>query len=129
MHYLYNEYGVTNKRLLLKKGVICITVTDIPIDRIESIYCVQGFLGRMLHYGTIYVTGTGGTKPAFYMVCRPFALRRKIAEIIEKNKVITMVQGRQLPRVHTSGGKQSASEEPLSRYGTFVRVLPRPRKN
>ena len=122
--YLGTEYGVTSKRLIIKKGVIRVSVAEIPTDRIESIYCLQGILGRIFHYGTICVSGIGGMKPMFYMVDRPYALRRKIVEIIEKNKTVTVVHG-DLPRVQpVPKPEPMIEEEPLYRYGTFVRVIP-----
>jgi uncharacterized membrane protein YdbT with pleckstrin-like domain len=91
--YLCTEYGVTNKRLILKKGVFRINVAEIPTDRIESMYCIQGMLGRMLRYGTVCISGIGGKTPSFFMAARPYALRRKIVDIIEKNKTITVIHG------------------------------------
>jgi len=124
------ELGVTNKRLIIKKGIIWLTITEIPTDRIESIYCVQGILGRLVNYGTIFISGIGGTMPAFYMVSRPYTLRRKIVDIIEKNKAITVIHG-ELPveeaPVVEAKAKPVAEKEPLYRYGTFVRVLPNQR--
>lgn len=126
--YLSAEYGVTNKRLIFKKGVIRVVVAEIPTDRIESIYCVQGIFGRIFHYGRIYVSGVGGMMPVFNIVTRPFALRRKIVDIIEKNKAITIVYGdmsRIKPKQEPISEPEPESEpEPISRYGTFVRVLP-----
>jgi len=120
--YLCTEYGITNKRLILKKGVFRITVAEIPTDRIESIYCIQGILGRMFRYGTVCVSGVGGKMSTFFMAARPYALRRKIVDIIEKNKTITVVHG-DMSRVKPPV-KPVVEQEPIYRYGTFVRVLP-----
>jgi hypothetical protein len=99
-------------------------VAEIPFDRIESIYCIKGILGKIFHYGTICVSGVGGKMTAFYMVHKPFALRRKIVSIIEKNKLITVVQG-DLPKPRPKPAKPEpvAEEEPIYRYGTFVRTV------
>jgi membrane protein YdbS with pleckstrin-like domain len=123
-HYLATEYGVTNKRLMLKKGIFRVFTLEIPIDRIESIYCIQGLLGRLFHYGAVYTSGVGGKALLFYKVHRPYALRRKIGEIIERNKIITVVHG-DIPRAKPIEKPVPAAEkEPIYRYGTFVRVLP-----
>ncbi|MDR2576293.1 MAG: PH domain-containing protein [Treponema sp.] len=117
--YLCVQYGVTNKRLIIKKGVLRIFTTEIPIDRIETVNCIQGLFGMMFNYGTIRVSGIGGSMPVFRMVCRPYALRRKIVAIIEKNKAITVVHG-ELPKIKPP---EPVVQEPLYRYGTFVKVL------
>jgi uncharacterized membrane protein YdbT with pleckstrin-like domain len=114
--YLCTEFGVTNKRLILKQGVLRTVVTEIPIDRIESIRCVKGILGMLFNFGTIRVSGVGGTAQIFKMIARPYSVRRKIVNIIEKNKTITVVHG-ELPRPEPVEG------EPIYRYGTFVRVM------
>jgi uncharacterized membrane protein YdbT with pleckstrin-like domain len=122
--YINTEYGLTNKRLILKKGVIRIFVTEIPTDRIESIYCVQGLFGRIFRYETLYISGIGGKMPSFYMVARPFTFRKKLAGIIEKNKTVTVVYG-ELPREKpVVKPKPEIEKEPIYRYGTFVRILP-----
>jgi uncharacterized membrane protein YdbT with pleckstrin-like domain len=124
--YLTTEYGLTNKRLVLKKGVIRILVTEVPTDRVESIYCVQGLLGRIFRYGTLYISGIGGKMTTFYMVARPFTFRKKLIGVIEKNKAITVVHG-ELPQEKPPAGLGSEPKlepEPIFRYGTFVKVLP-----
>jgi|TergutMp193P3_1026864.scaffolds.fasta_scaffold25113_2 membrane protein YdbS with pleckstrin-like domain len=123
IQYLNTEYGVTSKRLIIKKGVLRLTTAEIPTDRIESIYCTQGILGRIFHYGTMGIAGIGGTMPVFYMVARPYGLRRKIVDIIERNKTITVVHG-DLPKAKPAVKPKEEREEPFYRYGTFVRVLP-----
>jgi len=120
-HFVCVEYGVTNRRLLIRKGVLRLVTAEIPIDRIESIYCVQGIMGRIFGYGTIFISGIGGRMPVFHMVARPYALRRKICEIIEKNKTITVVHGN-LPKTKPAS-RPRPEEEPMYRYGSFVRVI------
>ena len=121
--FLCCEYGVTNKRLIIKKGIIRLSIAEIAIDRIESMYFTQGLMGRLFRYGTIRLSGVGGTMPAFYMVNRPYALRRKIIHIIEKNKTISVFQG-DIPRTEYAVMRsRAAEEEPVHRYGTFVRMI------
>jgi len=91
--YKYIKYGVTNKRLMIKRGVFKTAITEIPIDKIESINSHQSLSGSLFNYGNITVNGMGGKSMVFYMVCKPFALRRKINEIIEKEKLIIVFRG------------------------------------
>ena len=109
--------------IIMKKGVIRLLVAEIPTDRIESIYCYQGLLGRLFRYGTLSISGVGGMMPVFKMVHRPYALRRKIVDIIEKNKAITVVHGEMPKAKPVVKPEPVEQEEPIHRYGTFVRVL------
>ena len=122
--YLCTEFGVTNKRIIIKKGIIRVFIAEIPTDRIESIYCYQGLMGRIFRYGTLYLGGIGGKTPFLKMVARPYALRRKIVDIIEKNKTINVIHG-DLPKAQPPVKPEPVVvEEPIYRYGTFVRVVP-----
>jgi uncharacterized membrane protein YdbT with pleckstrin-like domain len=108
------EYGVTNKRLMIKRGVLSVRTGELPFDRIESIECYQSFCGRLLDYGTVSVSGIGGISLAFFMVHRPFAVRRKLTKILEKNKAVTILHDNPPP----------SPEEGVDafRYGTFIRL-------
>jgi membrane protein YdbS with pleckstrin-like domain len=122
--YLNMEYGITNKRLIIKKGIIRVSVTEIFIDRIESIYCLQGIFGRIFNYGSVCISGIGGRMPVFRKVYKPYSIRRKVADIIEKNKTITVVHG-DLPKPAVKPKPEpELKEEPIYRFGTFVRILP-----
>jgi membrane protein YdbS with pleckstrin-like domain len=128
--YLSTEYGLTNKRLLIRKGIIQIITIEIPLDRIESINCIQGILGRIFNYGTICISGVGGRVPVFYMICKPYALRRKIVEAIEKNKTIKVIHG-DMPipsseEMQEPVMKNIVEKEPFYGYGTIVRVIDKP---
>ena len=119
--YLTIEYGVTNKRLMIKRGIFRTITMEIPIDRIEGIYCIQKFFGGVFNYGSIYISGVGGMMPVFHMVHKPYALRRKIVEIIEKDKVIRVVHG-DLPKIKPK--PEPIKPEPVNDdpnlYGRFV---------
>jgi len=92
-YYKSVEYGVTNKRLILKRGIFKVVTIEIPIDRIESINCNQGLTGILFNYGNLIVSGVGGRRMVFYMVRKPYTLRRKVIEVIDKNKAITVIHG------------------------------------
>ena len=53
------EYGVTNKRVILKKGIIGRQTEEMKIGSIETVEIDQGVLGRILDYGDVKVTGRG----------------------------------------------------------------------
>jgi hypothetical protein len=80
------KYCITNKRLILKKGLFSTTLTDMPLDKAESIRCSQNLFGAMFDYGNVFVSGSGGGTLCFKMVRKPFIVRRKIFRAVEKNR-------------------------------------------
>jgi membrane protein YdbS with pleckstrin-like domain len=53
------EIGVTNHRLIVKRGWISRLTDEIPLRSIEQVNFAQGPLGRLLGYGQVDVHGTG----------------------------------------------------------------------
>jgi len=82
--YSTSEFGVTNKRILIKVGFIRRNSLEILLTKVEGIQVNQGILGRILDYGTIVVTGTGGSKQTFHKISTPLEFRKKSQEQIEK---------------------------------------------
>jgi uncharacterized membrane protein YdbT with pleckstrin-like domain len=78
------EFAVTNKRVLAKTGWIRRQTLELLLLKVESISVHQGILGRLLNFGVVTVTGTGGTKESFKAITDPVAFRSKINQIIEK---------------------------------------------
>lgn len=73
-----SEFAITNKRILIKVGLIRRHSLELLLQKVEGIGVDQGFLGRILGYGTITVSGVGGTKEAFRMVANPLEFRRQV---------------------------------------------------
>jgi uncharacterized membrane protein YdbT with pleckstrin-like domain len=80
---LTTEFAVTNRRVIAKRGLIRRRTLEILLAKIESVAVGQGILGRLLNFGTITVTGTGGTQESFIAIADPFRTRKKISRIID----------------------------------------------
>jgi hypothetical protein len=118
--YFSIEYYITNKRLIVKHGVFSTVVVDMPIDKVESLVCVQNLLGKLFNYGTVFVSGIGGMLPRYGTVRKPYTVRRIIDEVIEKNKAITVIQ-----EVNPKPVLVKTREEVIDiEYGTFVTSYP-----
>lgn len=76
--YLTTEFALTDKRVIAKTGVAQRRSLELLLPKIESISITQPLAGRLLDYGTIVVTGTGGTKERFNNVAAPLELRNKV---------------------------------------------------
>jgi uncharacterized membrane protein YdbT with pleckstrin-like domain len=78
IRYLSSEFAVTDKRVLAKHGFIERESIETLLTKIEAIGVDQGIIGRLLDYGSITITGTGGTEESFPRISRPLEFRRQI---------------------------------------------------
>ncbi len=76
--YTSSEFAVTDKRVIIKVGWIRRRTLETMLGKVEGIGVEQGFTGRALGFGTITVTGTGGTKEPFLNIARPLEFRRQV---------------------------------------------------
>ncbi len=79
------EFAVTNRRVIAKTGFIRRHTLEMLLTKIESVAVHQGLLARMLDFGSVTVTGTGGTKESFKAIVKPIEVRSKINQIIEQS--------------------------------------------
>lgn len=78
-----SEFAVTNRRVIIKVGLISRRTVEIKLEKIESIGVDQTILGRIFGYGTIEVNGTGGTYEPFRGLARPLEFRKAVNEASE----------------------------------------------
>ena len=129
IEFFLTEYYITNKRLIFKKaklfakGFFLTLVRDIPIEKIESINYDQTLLGKLLNYGTLQITGIGGESFEYYLIMRPMRARRKIYEVMEKNRKITVIRNNS-PKPITMIKEKIVDID----YGTFVSSFPKEEK-
>lgn len=75
-----SEFAVTNKRVIVKVGMISRRTLEMNLSKIETVNVNQSLLGRLLGYGTIVVIGTGGTREAFDRIAQPMVFRKSFQE-------------------------------------------------
>ncbi len=80
------EMAVTNKRVIIKTGLLRRRTFELLLSKVESIGVDEGILGRMLGYGTVVVRGTGGTPEPFSRVGHPLEFRRQVQQQIEASE-------------------------------------------
>lgn len=79
-----SEFGVTDKRVMIKTGLISRNTTETMLHKVEAINVDQGIIGRILNYGTISIIGTGGTRNEFKRIHEPLLFRNKVQEQLTK---------------------------------------------
>jgi uncharacterized membrane protein YdbT with pleckstrin-like domain len=76
--YKSSEFAVTDKRVIIKVGFIQRRTVETMLSKVEGIEVHQGILGRMMDFGTIVISGTGGTKESFRNIAAPLEFRRQV---------------------------------------------------
>jgi uncharacterized membrane protein YdbT with pleckstrin-like domain len=89
-----SEFSVTNKRVLMKVGVISSHSIELMLNKIEAITVDQSFLGRLLGYGEVILTGSGGSKEVFSNIQSPLGFRSAVQAVTDAQSTSA---GRQVP--------------------------------
>jgi uncharacterized membrane protein YdbT with pleckstrin-like domain len=80
------EMVVTNKRVIVKTGILTRRTFEMLLTRIESIGVEEPMMGRILGYGTVILRGVGGTPDEFDLIASPLEFRSHVQEQIEKSR-------------------------------------------
>ena len=78
------EMAVTNRRVVIKTGLMSRKTIEMLLNKVESIEVSETAFGRIMGYGTIVVIGTGGTPEPFHKVAHPLEFRSQVQQQIEK---------------------------------------------
>lgn len=82
------EIAITNRRIIAKFGFIRRSTVEINLEKVEALRVEQTFWGRILNYGTIYISGAGTSVAPIKDIADPLVFRRKFMEAT--NRPITM---------------------------------------
>jgi uncharacterized membrane protein YdbT with pleckstrin-like domain len=77
----YTELGVTNKRVILKRGIISRKTEEMKLTSIETVEIDQGVWGRLFGFGTVKVTGRGISDVVYQGIDGPMAVKRQIESV------------------------------------------------
>ena len=80
------EMSVTNRRLVIKTGLLSRRTIELLLNKVESIQVQESFAGRMLGYGSIVVHGTGGTPEVFHKIAHPLEFRRQMEQQVDTKR-------------------------------------------
>jgi uncharacterized membrane protein YdbT with pleckstrin-like domain len=76
--YKTSEFAVTDRRVIIKVGWVKRRTLETMLGKVEALEVEQSVLGRMFNFGTITVTGTGGTLETFDRISAPFEFRKQV---------------------------------------------------
>jgi len=81
---LTTELAVTNQRIVAKTGLVKMRTLELLLQKVESVGVNQNLGGRLMGFGTITITGTGGTKEGFRGIAAPMTVRKRINQVIQE---------------------------------------------
>lgn len=82
--YHFSSLTITKKQLIVCTGILVRQTVDIQLTKIESIDIRQPIIGSILRYGSLIITGTGGTKQEIHFLSNPLTCRRTIEQLVQE---------------------------------------------
>lgn len=83
--YYFSSLTIQTKQVILRTGLLVRQTVDIPLTKIETIDIRQSILGSLLCYGTLIITGTGGTRHFVNNLNKPLTCRRYIEQLMNEH--------------------------------------------
>jgi len=77
-----SEFAVTNKRVILKTGVLKRQIIELQLNRAEGLSVNQSVMGRIFNFGSIRIT-SGGVSEVFSRIAAPFEFKKQVNNAIE----------------------------------------------
>ena len=84
-----SDFAVTNKRVMMKTGVLSTRSVELLLGKIEAIAVNQSLGGRLFGYGNIVVTGSGGTEESFADIQGPLDFRRAVQSVSDTQSSVS----------------------------------------
>jgi uncharacterized membrane protein YdbT with pleckstrin-like domain len=75
---LSTEIIVTDRRIIVKTGLIGRRSIEMNLDKVESVLVDQGILGRVLDFGTLVIRGVGSGLEPVANVAAPLEFHRHV---------------------------------------------------
>lgn len=82
IHHRTSEYVVTNQRVFVQEGVLGRKTTSMILAQIEAVEVDQTLVARIMDFGHVEITGSGGAASKFTYIHRPEKFRRAIQKNI-----------------------------------------------
>ena len=83
--FLTNKLAVTNNRVMGKVGIFSIQAIDYPIQNIETVMLKATFWGRIFHFYTLSIRGTGGSKRTIKCVSNANEVKNAITLALKRH--------------------------------------------
>lgn len=81
-----SDFVVTNRRVIIKVGLLSVRTVEMNISKIETVAVSQGWLARLDNgdkYGDLTIVGSGGTREKFSRIKNPIAFRKAVQQVTD----------------------------------------------
>ncbi|MDF1683555.1 MAG: PH domain-containing protein [Legionellaceae bacterium] len=82
--YQFSSLTIKERQVILRSGILVRQTIDIPLAKIESIDIRQSIIGSLFQYGSLLITGTGGTRQWMGYIAKPLTCRRHIEQLMHE---------------------------------------------
>ena len=79
------EYYITNRRLIVKRGILNRQTTELRLNKCEGVLVNQSMFGRLFNYGAISIT-TGEVVNDYKFLANPIRFRTMINEVLDMDQ-------------------------------------------
>lgn len=83
IEYLFSEYAVTNRRVMMREGFFYRHANETRLAAISQVNIDQSLLAQILNYGTVSINAFGAYD-AFPLVAKPFEFQRQVNEQLDR---------------------------------------------
>jgi uncharacterized membrane protein YdbT with pleckstrin-like domain len=88
VHMSTTEFAVTDRRVILKRGLFGRSTQEIAIERVEGVQLEQSLWGRLFGYGRLDVRGTGDALIRFPTMTAPVKFRTAIDDARDRTQAV-----------------------------------------
>ena len=81
--YLFSEYAVTNKRVMMREGVFNRHANEMRLTAISQVNVDQNIIGQMLNFGIVSINAFGAFD-SYALIASPSAFQRAVNEQLDK---------------------------------------------
>jgi len=74
------EFSCTDRRILIKSGLLTTQLREMPLGKIEALLMQQGLFGKLFGYETLDFKGSGGTRRTRSNIEAPFDFYKRVQE-------------------------------------------------
>jgi len=82
--YHFSSLVIKKTNVILRTGFLVRQTMDFPLNKIESIDIRQSLLGSVFKYGSLVITGTGGSHQIVDYLNQPLTCRRYIEQLMHQ---------------------------------------------